>query len=85
VWVVSIGHGYRGGNREERRRNCDGSLAANARRPTFTDSLKGHPNTPSGQSGDPIVVKDVVKKENWPELVTLTSIFFVELPGIEPV
>jgi hypothetical protein len=30
-------------------------------------------------------VKDVVKKENWPELVALTSIFSVELPGIEPV
>jgi hypothetical protein len=27
----------------------------------------------------------VVKKENWPELVALTSIFSVELPGIEPV
>jgi hypothetical protein len=27
----------------------------------------------------------VVKKENWPELLALTSIFFVELPGIEPV
>jgi hypothetical protein len=26
----------------------------------------------------------VVKKENWPELVALTSIFSVELPGIEP-
>jgi len=25
----------------------------------------------------------VVKKENWPELVALTSIFSVELPGIE--
>jgi hypothetical protein len=23
-------------------------------------------------------------KENWPELVALTSIFSVELPGIEP-
>jgi hypothetical protein len=27
----------------------------------------------------------VVKKENWPELLALTSIFFLELPGIEPV
>jgi hypothetical protein len=26
----------------------------------------------------------VVKKENWPEPVALTSIFIVELPGIEP-
>ena len=26
----------------------------------------------------------LTKKENWPELVALTSIFFVELPGIEP-
>jgi hypothetical protein len=25
-----------------------------------------------------------MKKENWPELVALTSIFSVELPGIEP-
>ena len=25
-----------------------------------------------------------LKKENWPELVALTSIFSVELPGIEP-
>jgi hypothetical protein len=25
------------------------------------------------------------EKENWPELLALTSIFFVELPGIEPV
>jgi hypothetical protein len=24
------------------------------------------------------------EKENWPELVALTSIFSVELPGIEP-
>ena len=29
------------------------------------------------------MVKDVVKKENWPELVALTSLFSVELPGIE--
>jgi hypothetical protein len=26
----------------------------------------------------------LVKKENWPELVALTSYFSVELPGIEP-
>jgi hypothetical protein len=26
----------------------------------------------------------LMKKENWPELVALTSIFSVELPGIEP-
>jgi len=26
----------------------------------------------------------LMKKENWPELVALTSIFCVELPGIEP-
>ena len=25
-----------------------------------------------------------MKKENWPELAALTSIFSVELPGIEP-
>jgi hypothetical protein len=30
------------------------------------------------------LVKEGVKKENWPELVALTSIFSVELPGIEP-
>jgi hypothetical protein len=28
-------------------------------------------------------VKDVVKKGNWSELVALTSVFSVELPGIE--
>jgi hypothetical protein len=27
----------------------------------------------------------LMKKENWPELVALTSTFLVELPGIEPV
>jgi hypothetical protein len=27
----------------------------------------------------------LMKRENWPELVALTSIFPVELPGIEPV
>jgi hypothetical protein len=26
----------------------------------------------------------LMKKENWPELVALASIFSVELPGIEP-
>jgi hypothetical protein len=26
----------------------------------------------------------LMKKENWPELVALTSTFSVELPGIEP-
>jgi hypothetical protein len=26
----------------------------------------------------------LMKKKNWPELVALTSIFSVELPGIEP-
>jgi hypothetical protein len=26
----------------------------------------------------------LMKKENWPELAALTSIFSVELPGIEP-
>jgi hypothetical protein len=26
----------------------------------------------------------LMKKENWPRLVALTSFFFVELPGIEP-
>jgi hypothetical protein len=26
----------------------------------------------------------LMKKENWPELTFLTSVFFVELPGIEP-
>jgi hypothetical protein len=26
----------------------------------------------------------LMKKENWPKLVALTSIFVVELPGIEP-
>jgi hypothetical protein len=29
-------------------------------------------------------LKDVVKNESWPEPVALTSIFSVELPGIEP-
>jgi hypothetical protein len=26
----------------------------------------------------------LMKKKNWPELAALTSIFSVELPGIEP-
>jgi hypothetical protein len=30
------------------------------------------------------MVKELVKKENWPEPMALTSIFSVELPGIEP-
>jgi len=29
--------------------------------------------------------KMLMKKRNWAELVALTSIFSVELPGIEPV
>ena len=39
----------------------------------------------SGSRRIRIVVKEVVKKENWPELVALTSYLSVELPGIEPV
>jgi hypothetical protein len=26
----------------------------------------------------------LMRKKSWPELAALTSIFFVELPGIEP-
>ncbi|MGO9041571.1 MAG: hypothetical protein ACLQIK_08000 [Mycobacterium sp.] len=31
-----------------------------------------------------IVSHSLTQKKNWPELVALTSIFCVELPGIEP-
>ena len=49
--------------------------------PLFSElSIERRPDVPV----DPNVGEMFMEKENWPELVALTSIFSVELPGIEP-
>ena len=49
-----------------------------------TDPMEGICLFLWGDSSPTNVEEMLMKKKNWPELAALTSVFSVELPGIEP-